>query len=80
MHKSSEYQTLFTTLFAKTLYKEMSFRLCNAPAVFHRYIAIALHGQFGIDCHEYLEDVLISSIGPEEQDEKKSRNSKIGKW
>jgi len=59
--EGDEWKTTFTTKLGTYEYQVMPFGLCNAPAVFPRWINRTLHQFVDICCIIYLDDVLIYS-------------------
>jgi Reverse transcriptase (RNA-dependent DNA polymerase) len=60
MAKTSEKSTTFSTPFGNYLYTVMPFGLCNAPAIFHRFMNQLLLPVLGDSCCVYLDDVMLS--------------------
>jgi Reverse transcriptase (RNA-dependent DNA polymerase) len=69
MHKGSQKLTALATPYGNYEYTVMPFGLCNAPAIFQRFITAILNPILGLNCQVYLDDIIVVSVNQQEHTE-----------
>lgn len=66
MHLDDVYLTAVSTPFGLYKWMVMPMRLQNTPAIYQRWVTLALHQHIGRICHIYIDDIVIWSSSLEE--------------
>jgi hypothetical protein len=62
MHPNDQHKTAFASHRGLFEFKVLPFGLCNAPAMFERFMGFVLAGLVGTSCLVYLDDKVVFSV------------------